>query len=76
MAGFGSATPRSGTLSILGYTNSALTGEQKAAALGEILTHAAEGRLTADRETMPLDRAAQAWARCGLPPHRRGVLIP
>ena len=49
-------------LSVLGYTNNVLTGEQKAAALGEILTHAAAGRLTADRETLPLDRAAEGWS--------------
>jgi len=75
-ASFGSATVRSGMLSVLGYTNNMLTGEQKAAALSEILTHAAAGRLTADRETLPLDRAAEAWSRCGQAPHRRSVLIP
>ena len=73
-ASFGSATLRSGALSVLGYTNSMLTDEQKAAALSEILMHAAAGRLTADRETLPLDRAAEAWSRCGQAPHRRAVL--
>ena len=63
-------------LSVLGYTNNALTDEQKAAALSEILAHAAAGRLTADRETLPLNRAAEVWSRCGQPPHRRGVLTP
>ena len=75
-ASFGSATLRSGVLSVLGYTNNALTNEQKATALSEILKHAAAGRLTADRETLPLDRAAQAWSRCGQAPHRRGILTP
>lgn len=75
-ASFGSAALRSGVLSVLGYTNNALTDEQKATALREVFTHAAAGRLTADRETMPLADAAQAWARCGQAPHRRGVLIP
>jgi NADPH:quinone reductase-like Zn-dependent oxidoreductase len=75
-ASFGSAALRSGVLSVLGYTNAALSDEQKAAALGEILEHAAAGRLTADRETLPLNRAAEIWSRCGEPPHRRGVLIP
>jgi NADPH:quinone reductase len=75
-ASFGSAALRSGVLSVLGYTNNALTDEQKATALREILTYAAAGRLTADRETMPLADAAQAWSRCGRAPHRRGVLIP
>jgi NADPH:quinone reductase-like Zn-dependent oxidoreductase len=76
MAGFGSAALRSRMLSVLGYTNNALTGEQKAAALAEILAHAADGRITADRETLPLDRAAEGWARCGQAPHTRAVLTP
>ena len=53
-----------------------LTDEQKAAALAEILAHAADGRITADRETLPLDRAAEAWSRCGQAPHRRAVMTP
>ena len=72
----GSATLRSATLSVVGYTNNALSAGQKAAALREILAHAAAGRLTTDRETLPLDRAAEGWSRCGQPPHRRAVLIP
>lgn len=75
-AALGSAALRGGTLSVLGYTNNALSHEQKAAALGEILGHAAAGRLSADRETLPLAEAAGAWSRCGRPPHRRAVLIP
>ena len=73
-ASFSSATLRSSMLSVLGYTNNALTDEQKATALSEILTHAAAGRLTADREILPLDRAAEGWSRCGQAPHRRAVL--
>ncbi|HEY5990193.1 MAG TPA: zinc-binding dehydrogenase, partial [Streptosporangiaceae bacterium] len=75
-ARFSSATVRSGSLSVLGYTNNALSGEQKASALREILGHAAAGRITADRETMPLSRAAGGWSRCGQAPHRKAVLIP
>lgn len=76
LASLSSATLRSGTLSVLGYTNNALSAQQKAAALGEILAHAAAGRLTTDRETLPLDRAPEAWSRCGSSPHRRAVLVP
>ncbi|MGE5286366.1 MAG: quinone oxidoreductase family protein [Micromonosporaceae bacterium] len=76
LASIGSATLRSGTLSVLGYTNNALSAEQKAAALGEILAHAAAGRLTTDGETLPLARAAEGWSRCGTSPHRRAVLVP
>jgi NADPH:quinone reductase-like Zn-dependent oxidoreductase len=76
LAALGSATLRSRSLSVLGYTNAALSHEQKAEALAEILRHAAAGRLTADRETLPLAQAAEGWSRCGQPPHRRAVLIP
>jgi NADPH:quinone reductase-like Zn-dependent oxidoreductase len=75
-ASFGSATVRSSMLSVLGYTNNALSQDQRAGALTEIVRHAAAGRLTTDRETLPLAHAARAWARCGKPPHRRAVLIP
>ncbi len=75
-ASVGSATLRGGTLSLLGYTNNALSPEQKARALDEILAHAAAGRLTTDRETLPLAQAAEGWSRCGRAPHRRAVLIP
>src|SRR5262249_62162000 len=51
LAGFSSAALRSRMLSVLGYTNNALSDEQKNAALAEILAHAAAGRITADRET-------------------------
>jgi len=75
-ASFGSATLRSGVLAILGYTNNQLTDEQKASALAGIFTHARAGRITADREVLPLAAAAGAWSRCGQAPHRRAVLIP
>jgi NADPH:quinone reductase-like Zn-dependent oxidoreductase len=76
LAGLSSATLRSRVLSVLGYTNNALTDEQKTAALAEILAHAAAGRITADRKTLPLDRAAEGWSRCGQAPHARAVLTP
>jgi NADPH:quinone reductase-like Zn-dependent oxidoreductase len=75
-ASLASATIRSSMISILGYTNNALTSEQRAAALGEILAHAAAGRLDTDRELLPLAGVADAWSRCGQPPHRRAVLVP
>jgi len=76
LASLGSATLRGGGLSVLGYTNNALSDEQRATALTEVFTHAAAGRLTADRETLPLARAAEGWSRCGRPPHRKTVLVP
>jgi NADPH:quinone reductase-like Zn-dependent oxidoreductase len=76
MASFGSAVLRGGTLSVLGYTNNAVSDERRAAALTEILGHAAAGRLTTDWETFPLSDPAAAWSRCGAAPHYRGILIP
>jgi len=75
-ASLSSAPLRSGVLSVLGYTNNALSPEQKAAALGEILAHAAAGRLRTDLERVPLADVAEVWSRCGRAPHRRGVMIP
>jgi NADPH:quinone reductase-like Zn-dependent oxidoreductase len=76
LASFSSASVRSSVQSVLGYTNNALSYQQKADAFGEILGHAAAGGITVDHETMPLDRAADGWARCGRPPYRRAVLMP
>jgi NADPH:quinone reductase-like Zn-dependent oxidoreductase len=76
LASLGSAGLRSGTLSVLGYTNNALSHEQRSQALKEVLGHAAAGRLTIDRETVPLTQAAAGWSRSGLPPYRRVVLVP
>lgn len=75
-ARWNSATLRSGMLAILGYTNNLLTDEQKASALADIFGHARAGRVTTDREVLPLAEAAGAWSRCGQAPHRRAVLIP
>jgi hypothetical protein len=38
--------------------------------------HAAAGHLTADRQTLPLAKAAEGWSRCVKPLYRRAVLIP
>ncbi len=75
-ASLSSATLRSGALSVLGYTNNGISAEQKAAALSEILSHAAAGRMDTDREILPLSEIAAAWARCGRAPHRRAVMTP
>jgi NADPH:quinone reductase-like Zn-dependent oxidoreductase len=75
-ASFGSAGLRSGVLSVLGYTNNALSPDQKAAALDILLAHAAAGRLDTDREIVPLAEVAAAWSRCGTAPRRRAVMIP
>jgi NADPH:quinone reductase-like Zn-dependent oxidoreductase len=73
---FESAILRSKLHAILGYTNNALTHEQKAEALTEILTHAAAGRCTVERETVPLARAAEAWVRQAGCARRKLILVP
>ncbi len=75
-ARFDSATVRSRIHNILGYTNNALTHEQKAQALSEILAHAAVGRCTVDRETLPLARAGEAWELQAAFARRKLILIP
>jgi NADPH:quinone reductase-like Zn-dependent oxidoreductase len=75
-AHFESATVRSRLHNILGYTNSALTNEQKAKALAEILAHAAAGRCTVERETVPLAQAAAAWERQAAFARRKLILVP
>jgi NADPH:quinone reductase-like Zn-dependent oxidoreductase len=75
-ARFESATLRSKLLNILGYTNNALTHEQKAEALTEILTHAAAGRCTVERESVSLARVAEAWERQASIARRKLILIP
>lgn len=71
-ATFSSAALRSGSHSILGYTNNALTAAQKAEALGAVLEH----RCTVTYETVGLDDVADAWSRAGATPDGRLVVIP
>ncbi len=75
-AQFESAILRSKLHAILGYTNNALTHEQKAEALTEILTHAAAGRCTVERETVPLSQATEAWERQASVARRKLILVP
>ena len=62
-ATFPSATIRSRSARILGYTNNEIDTEQKGAALLAVLEHAAAGRLTVDHEVVPLDQLPEAWER-------------
>ena len=48
---------------MLGYTNNALTREQKAAAMTAVAQHAADGQLTVAHEVVPLEDAPDAWVR-------------
>jgi NADPH2:quinone reductase len=72
-----SATLRSRTAAVLGYTNNALTAQRRAEVFRTVLDHAAAGRLTVTHEVRPLDDVADAWrsvaeARAG----GRVVLVP
>jgi NADPH:quinone reductase-like Zn-dependent oxidoreductase len=71
-ATFSSAALRSGSHSILGYTNNALTAAQKAEALGAVLQH----RCSVTYETVGLDAVADAWTRAGAAPDGRLVVVP
>lgn len=75
-ARFDSATIRSRMHNIIGYTNNALTHEQKAEALSAVLTYAAAGRCTVDHETMPLERAGEAWELQAAMARRKLILVP
>jgi NADPH:quinone reductase-like Zn-dependent oxidoreductase len=63
VAEFSSAGLRSRAAEILGYTNALLTGEERRAALGAVVEHAAAGRLAVAHEVLPLAEAATAWRR-------------
>jgi len=58
-----SATLRSGSLRVLGYTNNSLSVAQRAESLGVVADHAAAGRLTVTHETVPFDAVSDAWSR-------------
>ena len=58
-----SSTLRSRSLRVLGYTNNALSREQRADALTAVAGHAARGELTVAHEVVPLEDVADAWRR-------------
>jgi NADPH:quinone reductase len=57
-----SATLRSRSAAVLGYTNNALTPQRRAEVLGTLLGHAAAGELTVAHEVRPLAEVAGAWS--------------
>jgi NADPH:quinone reductase len=68
-----SATLRSRSLRVLGYTNNELTAAQRRAAMELIAGHVAAGRLRARVEPAPLSRVAEVWTRTE---GGRVVLVP
>jgi NADPH:quinone reductase-like Zn-dependent oxidoreductase len=75
IASFSSAALRSGSHSILGYTNNSLIPQQRAEALTSVLELAAEGRCTVAAEPFPLADVAQAWNRAAEGPDGRVVVL-
>jgi len=72
-----SATLRSGSLRVLGYTNTALSGPERAETLRTVAEHALAGRLTVDYEAVPLADAAAAWtAQATGTARARLILLP
>jgi hypothetical protein len=63
VAEFSSAGLRSRSAAILGYTNNALTAEQRRSAVTAVAEHAAAGRLAVAHELVPLAEVADAWRR-------------
>jgi NADPH2:quinone reductase len=58
-----SATLRSSSLRVLGYTNNELSPQQRNEALTRVVQEAMDGRLTVDHEPVPLADATAAWTR-------------
>ncbi|MGH2734862.1 MAG: quinone oxidoreductase family protein [Actinomycetota bacterium] len=71
-----SAVIRSKSLSVLGYTNVALSFDDIRAGLRSLHGHAAEGRITPIVDRVGLDDVGFAWARAGDSPHRKLVVAP
>jgi NADPH:quinone reductase len=67
-----SSTLRSRQVQVHGYTNNALSVEQRRDALVHIVAEVIAGRLSVDHERVPLAGVADAWNRTG----RRVVLVP
>jgi NADPH:quinone reductase-like Zn-dependent oxidoreductase len=74
-AEFSSATLRGRSLDILGYTNNAISAEQRADALTQVLTLAARGEVSVEHQVIPLADCAQAWASAGSSGYRVVVAI-
>ena len=60
-AALSSAALRSRSISVLGYTNNALSVQQRATALTSVAELAAEGRIAVAHVTAPLGRVGDAW---------------
>jgi NADPH:quinone reductase-like Zn-dependent oxidoreductase len=72
-----SSVLRSRSASVLGYTNNALTPDQRASAVTAVLGHAAAGRIRMAYDVRPLAEVEAAWTRqADGRAHGRCVLVP
>ncbi|WP_151084109.1 quinone oxidoreductase family protein [Nocardioides cynanchi] len=73
---FSSAGLRSRSAAVLGYTNNALTPEQRTSAVTAVLEHAAAGRIRMAYDVVPLADVEAAWLRQAAGTGSRGVVRP
>jgi len=74
-AAFSSAALRSRSIEILGYTNNALSVEQRREAVSTIALHAAHGRLSVAHQVHPLSDIAGVWRRLASPSSAMGRMV-
>lgn len=70
-----SATLRSRSASVLGYTNNALSPAAREAALTTVLQHAADGRLTIEHDQVAPEELPEAWREVADGVRRRRVVV-
>jgi NADPH:quinone reductase-like Zn-dependent oxidoreductase len=75
LAELSSSVLRSRYVDVLGYTNNALTPEQRATALTAVVEQAARGALSVDHAVLPLAEVADGWRRTA-EGSRRIVVVP
>jgi len=76
-ATYSSSVLRSRTASVLGYTNNALTPDQRREAITAVLGHAAAGRIRIQYDVRPLAEVEQVWQRIAAgETGSRCVLVP
>jgi NADPH:quinone reductase-like Zn-dependent oxidoreductase len=77
LATYSSAVLRSRSASVLGYTNNALSADQRREAVTAVLAHAEAGRIRIRYDAHPLSVVEQVWARiAGGEQGPRAVLVP
>jgi NADPH:quinone reductase-like Zn-dependent oxidoreductase len=65
LAEFSSAVLRGRSISVLGYTNNAISPEQRAEALTQVLQLAEQGTVSVDHRVLPLAEIGTAWSLAG-----------